>query len=85
MNTSFPRKPYPIPDLTGQSRYPFSEQNGPKTLPFGAAHTYMAYTREYPPPRGVKQETRHLFEHRAKPKYDHMTPLNFLSFCSSFR
>ena len=34
----FPRKPYPIPD-----------QNGAKTLNFGAAHTYMAYIREYSP------------------------------------
>ena len=29
--------------------YPFSHQKGPKTLPFGAAHTYTAYIREYPP------------------------------------
>ena len=29
--------------------YPFSDQNSAKTLPDGAAHTYMAYTREYPP------------------------------------
>ena len=28
--------------------YPFSDQNGAKTLPFGATHTYMAYIREYP-------------------------------------
>ena len=27
---------------------PFSDQNGSKTL--GAAHTYMAYIRKYPPP-----------------------------------
>ena len=26
--------------------------NGAKTLPGGAAHTYMAYIREYPPPPG---------------------------------
>ena len=25
-----------------------SDQNVPKTIPFGAAHTYMAYIREYP-------------------------------------
>ena len=37
--TEFSRKPYPIPD-----------QKGAKTQPFGAAHTYMAYTREYTPP-----------------------------------
>ena len=30
--------------------YPFSDQNGTKTLPDGAAHTYIAYLREYPPP-----------------------------------
>ena len=34
----------------GQSVYPFSDQNGAKTLPDGAAHTYIAYIREYPPP-----------------------------------
>ena len=27
-----------------------SDQNGAKTLPDGAAHTYIAYIREYPPP-----------------------------------
>ena len=32
-----------------KSVYPFSDQNGAKTLPDGAAHTYMAYMREYPP------------------------------------
>ena len=26
--------------------YPFSDQNSPKTLLFGAAHTYIAYIRE---------------------------------------
>ena len=31
--------------------YPFSDQNGTKTLPDGAAHTYIAYLREYPPPQ----------------------------------
>ena len=38
------------PDLTTdrQSLYPFSDQNGAKILPDGAAHTYIAYTREYP-------------------------------------
>ena len=29
--------------------YPFWDQNGVKTLPDGAARTYMAYIREYPP------------------------------------
>ena len=35
-----------------QNRYPIYDQNGWKTLPFGAAHTYIAHIREYPPPRG---------------------------------
>ena len=34
----------------GQSVYPFSDPNGAKTLPFGAAHTNMAYIREFPTP-----------------------------------
>ena len=33
--------------------YPFSDQNGTRTLPYGAAHTYMADIREYPHPRAV--------------------------------
>ena len=28
---------------------PFLDRNGAKTLPFRAAHTSMAYVREYPP------------------------------------
>ena len=32
-----------------QKRYPIYDQNGWKTLPFGAAHTYIAHIREYPP------------------------------------
>ena len=46
----FPREPYRIPDPNGQSLYPFSDQDGARTLPFGAAHAYKAYIREYPPP-----------------------------------
>ena len=46
----FPWKTYSIPDQNEQSVYPFSDQNGGKTLPFGAAHTYTAYIGEYPPP-----------------------------------
>ena len=34
------------------SLYPFSDQNGENTIPFGAVHTYMAYIREYSPRRG---------------------------------
>ena len=42
-------KTYPISDQNGQNLYPFSDQNGSKTIPFDAAHTYIAYIREYPP------------------------------------
>ena len=54
----FPRKRYPIPDQNGQSVHWFSDQKGPKTLPFGVAHTYMTYIREYttpPPPRHYRR------------------------------
>ena len=30
----------------------FSGQNGAKILPYGVAHTYIAYMREYPYPLG---------------------------------
>ena len=39
---------YLIPDLNRQSLYPFLDQNSAKPLPFGVAHTYVAYMREYP-------------------------------------
>ena len=38
------------PKWVNSSLYPFSDTNGTKTMPFGAAHTYMTYIREYPPP-----------------------------------
>ena len=38
-----------------QSVYPFSDHNGTKTLPDGAAHIYIAYIRKYPP--GTQHET----------------------------
>ena len=44
----FSPEPYPVPYPNGQSLYPFSDQNGARTLPFGVAHTYNAYIREYP-------------------------------------
>ena len=35
---------------TGQI-YPIHDQNSWKTIPFGAAHTYIAQMRQYPPPQ----------------------------------
>ena len=46
---SRPQKPDPISDHNCQNLYPFSDQNGSKTIPFGAAHTYIHYIGEYPP------------------------------------
>ena len=37
--------------LQCKNRYPIYDQNGRKTLPSGAAHTYIAHIREYHPPR----------------------------------
>ena len=35
-------------DHNGQNLYPFSDQNGSKTILFRAAHTYIAYVGGYP-------------------------------------
>ena len=43
-------KPYLIPDQNGQDLYLILDKKGSKTIPFGAAHTYLAYKREHPPP-----------------------------------
>ena len=55
MHTQFEtwrNKSYPILDQYGQNRYPVSEQikTARKTIPFGAADTYIAHIREFPPP-----------------------------------
>ena len=44
-----PQKLDPISDRNCQNLYPFSDQTGSKTIPFGAAHTYIPYIGEYPP------------------------------------
>ena len=36
----------------------FQTKTAQKPLPDGAAHTYMAYVREYPPPPGQYSGTR---------------------------
>ena len=47
-------KPYPISDPNGRNWYPISDQNGWKTIPVGAAHTHIAYMRDYPPGRKTR-------------------------------
>ena len=46
-------KEYPIPDQNGRNLYPISDQNDLKKVPFGAAHTYIAYIAP-PPSPGAK-------------------------------
>ena len=41
-------KPYPISDQNG--RFTFRPKRLKKNIPFGAAHTYVAYIRDYPYP-----------------------------------
>ena len=40
----FPRKPNPIPNQNEQSVYPFLDRKSAKTISFGVAHTYVAYS-----------------------------------------
>ena len=42
-----------IRSRTPSKTIPVFRPKGPKTQPFGPAHTYMAYIREYPHPQGV--------------------------------
>ena len=35
------------PQMVPKFQYPISDLNGAKTTPFGTAHTYIAYKREY--------------------------------------
>ena len=50
---SRPQKPDPISDGNCRNLYPFSDQTSSKTIPFRAAHTYIPYIGEYPPPPGI--------------------------------
>ena len=57
-----------IPDSrrNGQNVNPFSDQNSAKTIPFGVAHTYIAYIMVYLPASGYNNafnlELVHLFQ-----------------------
>ena len=43
-------KPYPISDENGRIDTLFQTKTAQKNIPFGAAHTYIVYIRNYPPP-----------------------------------
>ena len=38
--------------------YPIYDEHSRKTIPFEAAHTYIADIREYPPPRASVELTK---------------------------
>ena len=46
----FPEKWYPILDPNALIYIPYPRVNCLKTLPFTAAHTYIAHIGQYPPP-----------------------------------
>ena len=45
--------PWPILDPNALIYIPYARVNCLKTIPFTAAHTYMAHIWQYPPPPGV--------------------------------
>ena len=60
--------------------YPIYDQHSRKTIPFGAAHTYIADIREYPP--GVVRALFDLhFQHRKDPRVQFMTSLRKQKLC----
>ena len=44
------QKPYPVSDENGRIDTLFLTKTAQKNIPFGAAHTYIVYIRDYPPP-----------------------------------
>jgi len=60
------QKPYPIQDQNGQNWYPIYDQDSWKTISFGAAHTYIAHIREYPPPRNTESLSVYSCRQKAK-------------------
>ena len=76
---AFPRKPYPNSDQSRQSLYQFSDQNGPKTIPFGVAHTKKANKVEYPPLPSPPQGYRMKHSSLCYPKFS--ITYRFVTFC----
>ena len=48
IHSLFPSKTIWLQTWMGKVYWPFLDQNSAKPLPFGVAHTYVAYIREYP-------------------------------------
>ena len=77
---AFPRKPYPNSDQSRQNLYQFSDQNGPKTIPFGVAHTKKANKIEYPPLPSPPQGYRMKHSSLCYPKFS--ITYRFVTFCA---
>ena len=54
----FCEKWYPILDLNALIYVPYARVNCLKTIPFTAAHNYIAHIWQYPPPPGITRYTR---------------------------
>ena len=55
-----------IPDSRPKWTKCFQTKKAQKPLPFGAAHTYMAYIREYPIPGKKKKHFQGLFSKNSR-------------------
>ena len=53
-----PHKPYPISDENCRIDTLFQNKTAQKNIPFGAAHTYIVYIRDYSPSPGRKTRCR---------------------------
>ena len=61
--------------------YPYSDQNGPKSIPFVAAQIYMTYIREYhppPPPTAPRAERGEPERHTWSTVKPHFTGTRFI-------
>ena len=69
-NDQFPEKRYPILDPNSLIFIPYPRVNCLETIPFTAAHTYIAHIWQYPPPpregmslhRNAAKWRSHLFD-----------------------
>ena len=61
-------KPYPISDENGRIDTLF--KTAQKNIPFGAAHTYIVYIRDYPPPPPGTEKRVADYESRSLRKRD---------------
>ena len=56
------QKPYPISDENGRIDTVFQTKTAQKNISFGAAHTYIVYIRNYPPPTRPPREPKNALQ-----------------------